>query len=187
MSSLSTVAGVFGTTDVVVAVERMSGPLPNTNTRNTFTPAMAVVVAVAGSAKPSATGRIPPILVNTVVGPAPIVSPVQPSNSPLQSAKLITIEGVPALPNALGAGNRPVVMASTPLAPSDADTAAYSTLQGPFVIATISPYRVDDPRPKLVPRTPLLDSRGFVLEALAPVQAFSEGTPLLSRGPPPGA
>src|SRR2546425_6914533 len=98
MSSLSTVAGVFGTTDVVVAVERMSGPLPNTNTRNTFTPGIAVRPTAAGSAKPSATGRMPPIL--TPAGPP--VNPVQPSNSPLQSAKLITIDGVPALPNALG-------------------------------------------------------------------------------------
>src|SRR6266705_3680839 len=164
MSSLSTVAGVFGTTDCVVAVERMSGPLPNTNTRNTFTPGMAVVVDVAGSAKPSATGRMPPIL-----RPPPIC-PVKPSNSPLQSAKLITIDGVPALPNWLGAGNSPVVVASTPLAPSDADTAAYSTLQGPFVIATISPYRVDGPRPKLVPRTAPVK----IGKAVVPSQLLSE-------------
>jgi hypothetical protein len=63
------------------------------------------------------------------------------SNAPEQSAKLITIDGVPEA-NALGAGNNPSVL-SVPT--SDFDTAAYNTLQGPVLIATMFPNSVEVP------------------------------------------
>jgi hypothetical protein len=71
------------------------------------------------------------------------------SNAPEQSAKLITIDGVPVAPNALGAGNNPSVNCSklTSPATNDRDTAAYSTLHGPDVIAMMSPNNVEEPPP----------------------------------------
>src|SRR5438128_1631431 len=107
--------------------------------RKLLTPGIRVVVAaVATSAKPSATGRVPKL------GP----TAEQASNAPERSAKLITIEGVPEV-NWLGAGNNPWVNWSKLTGPAtkDADTAAYNTLQGPVDRATMSPNKVDEPPP----------------------------------------
>ena len=106
------------------------------------------MLAFATSANPSATGNIPPTF-----GSGGVIGinafPEHPSNAPEQSAKLITIDGVPAAPNAAGAGNNPSVncVKLTSPATNDADTAAYNTLHGPLAIAMMSPYNVDDPRP----------------------------------------
>ena len=95
----------FVTIDDVPAPGRMSGPLPNTNTRKLLTPGVSVpAVFDATSAIPSAAGNIPPTFVDT----DPVASPEQMSRAPEQSAKLITIDGVPAAPNAPGAGNTPM-------------------------------------------------------------------------------
>jgi hypothetical protein len=70
---------------------------------------------------PFATGIIPPTFVVT----PPVASPEHMSNDPEQSAKLITIDGVPAV-NAAGAANRPSVNWVNPSSVdlSDRDTAA---------------------------------------------------------------
>src|SRR5215212_4057101 len=103
MATLSSPEGVPGTMAVPPAGGAKSGPSPCTNIRKLLTPGVMVVVAAfAASAMPLATGRVPPTLVVT----PPVASPEQTSKAPEQSAKLITIEGVPAV-NAAGAGNRP--------------------------------------------------------------------------------
>jgi hypothetical protein len=69
---------------------------------------------------------------------------VQPSNAPLTSAKLIIIDGVG--PRAGGFAKGPVCCLSDALiAPSDAETAAYSTLFGPAAIAAMLPKKVEVP------------------------------------------
>jgi hypothetical protein len=70
----------------------------------------------------------------------PVASPEHTSNAPAQSAKLMTIDGVPAV-NAAGAGNNPSVNCVNPssAALNDRDTAAYTTLHPPVAIATTSP------------------------------------------------
>jgi hypothetical protein len=147
MSTFNGVAVAANPTTGLVAA--IAGPFPCTNTRNTFTPGIAVVMlAFATSANPSATGKIPPTFGSGGVTGINAF-PVHPSTAPEQSAKLITIDGVPAAPNALGAGNNPSVNWSklTSPATNDRDTAAYNTLHGPDVIAIMSPYNVEDPLP----------------------------------------
>src|SRR6185503_18482327 len=105
--------------------------------RKLLTPGMTVVVAaVAGSAMPLATGSMPPTLTATL----PVASPQQMSNAPEQSAKLITIEGVPAV-NWAGAGNRPSVnwVNLSSVAISERESAAYNTLQAPVARLTTLP------------------------------------------------
>src|SRR6476659_8890491 len=106
--------------------------------RKLLTPGVRVNPLCATSANPSATGIIPG---------SPKPGEEQLSNNPEQSAKLITIDGVPAAPKALGAANKPWVNCSklTGPATNDADTAAYSTLHPPLANATTSPHSVDGP------------------------------------------
>src|SRR6476661_7401537 len=125
MSIFNRLDGVPGTTAVPPTGGARFGPLPWTNIRKLLTPGMSVVVpAVATSAIPLATGSVPPTLVLML----PLATPEHMSKEPAQSAKLIIIDGVPAL-NWLGAGNNPCVNCSklTGPATNDADTAAYNT------------------------------------------------------------
>src|SRR6185503_19587237 len=144
-------------------VAAIAGPFPCTNTRKLFTPRDGVSPVAATSANPSATGRFPPTFVVT----APVAAPEHTSNAPEQSAKLITIDGVPAAPNADGAGNNPSVncVAASSVPTSDLDTAAYRTLHGPVVMLTTSPKSgvsvpaaPGPPLEKLVKRTDALAS-----------------------------
>jgi len=105
MSSFNSPDGVPGTTAVPPAGGARFGPFPCTNIRKLFTPGVRVSPACATSANPSATGNMPPTLTVT----DPVASPEHTSNAPEQSAKLITIDGVPAGANALGAGNNDCV------------------------------------------------------------------------------
>src|SRR5215470_1737118 len=142
MSTFKSVDGVPGTTPVPPAGGARFGPFPSTKIRKLFTPGTRVTPLCATSANPSAAGIVPATWVDT----APVATPEQRSNAPEQSAKLITIDGVP-FANALGAGNNPSVNCSKLTAPrtNDRDTAAYSTLQPPEARLTISPYSVDVP------------------------------------------
>src|SRR5687768_3705222 len=114
----------------------MSGPLPNTKTRKLLTPGILVNPDCATSAMPLAIGKVP---VPAAPGP-PAEGAVHESKAPEQSAKLITIEGVP-LANAEGAVNGPCANCSKLTAPgtNDAATAAYNTLHGPAVMETMLP------------------------------------------------
>src|SRR6266404_582685 len=143
ISTFKRPVGVPGTIAVPPAAGARFGPFPCTNIRKLLTPGVSVNPACAASAIPLATGKIPPTLVVT----DPVAIPEQTSNKPEQSAKLMIIEGVPVAPNALGAGNNPSVNCSKLTSPdtNDRDTAAYSTLHPPFLIATISPNSVDGP------------------------------------------
>src|ERR687884_175896 len=98
---------------------------------------------MAGSAKPSAAGIVPPTLVVT----PPVARPEQMSKAPEQSAKLMTIDGVPDV-KAAGAGNSPSVSCSklTSPATNERDTAANSALPlGALASATMSPHSVEVP------------------------------------------
>src|SRR5581483_9865558 len=111
--------------------------------RKLLTPAVTACPDTAASAMPSAAGIVPPTFVVT----PPVALPEQMSKAPEQSAKLMTIDGVP-LVKALGAGNRPCVNCSklTPPATNEADSAAYSALPSvPVANATMSPHSVEVP------------------------------------------
>src|SRR6185369_10095300 len=143
---MSTFSGVAPDDNPITGfVAAIAGPFPCTNTRKLLTPAESVSPVAATSAIPFAAGRFPPTFVVT----APVASPEHTSNAPEQSAKLITIEGVPAAPNADGAGNNPSVncVAASSVATNDLETAAYNTLHGPAVIETMSPNSVEEPPP----------------------------------------
>src|SRR6185503_11466196 len=148
----STLEGVPGTTAVPAGAGTRVGPSPSTNMRKLLTPGVTVVVAVAGSAIPSAAGIVPPTLTKWSSSPpfGTIVSPEQMSKllEPEQSAKLMIMEGVPAA-NAPGAANWPSVLRANPssLATSERAIAAYITLHGPAARLTALPNVPETPPP----------------------------------------
>jgi hypothetical protein len=103
-------------------------------TRKLFTPAIIPKPGAATSAISLATGMTP-------VPPPPL----QPSNAPVQSAKLIIIDGVG--PSCAGLANSPSVacVAASSAATNDRATAAYRTLPGPVASAVMFPKVEDVP------------------------------------------
>src|SRR5678815_3784907 len=101
MSTFSKLNGVPATTPVPL-VARL-GPFPCTKIRKLLTPRSVATPACGPSAYPSATGNTPPTFTLT----DPDASPGQTAKAPGPSAELITVEGVPAVVDAAGAGDGP--------------------------------------------------------------------------------